>query len=361
MQKILSSTSDLRYDKTSLPSLQRAWTDADANLRIGRPVITTFGELGVTDLPAQATCVAYLDAQDHRAFEEPDDRHRFDDLDLDRLFNYATYREWSRHEKDPRRGIALMGFSGNGKTTYLHNRFAQRGIPLYQETGNPDMMAADLLQTKEIGAATTYWSDGPLKRAMLEGVPFLFNEMNNLQPSQATALNEVYEKGRALNPEDGSVIVAKRGFQVFATCNGSLIEDRTGAFKGMRGQNQSVDNRFFKYWVPYPTPEREAECILQIHPEIGPELASRMAAFADYTRKAADPDGSGVDGKMVSQGLSRRHLLDWADMLNGMAYLKQKGDKIDLASYTLNYIYTSGLAAEEKSAIEHFLMLAFNA
>jgi cobaltochelatase CobS len=314
----------------------------------------------VTDLPVQATCVAYLDCEGHPALDTPDERHTFDCLELDRLFNYCTYREWSRHDKDPRRGILLMGPSGSGKSTFFPNRFHQRGMPMYSHTARRDDTVADLVQMKDVTNGTTHWEDGVLLKAMREGVPFVIEEIDNLEPSQLLSLNEIIEKGRVLLPESNSAFVAKRGFQVFGTCNSSFTEDRTGMFRGTRGQNVAVSNRFYKYWYPYATPEQETACLLRIHPELGEEVASRMANFAEFTRKAADQESKGFDGKRISNPLSRRHLLDWGDMLKGMSYLRRQGEKIDLAAYTLNFVYTANMAREEQACIAHFLNLAFN-
>lgn len=352
----LSSSSDITFDRNALPSFQAAWDDEE---RVGKPAIMTFGELGVTDLPAQANCVAYLDIEEHASLSEPDPRHVFDDITLDRLFSYATYREWSRNNHDPRRGILMMGPSGTGKTTYLENRFAQRGIPLYSETGSPDMVLADLIMTKEVVNGTTYWEPGALLKSMVEGVPFVMQEIDLLAPAQLTSVNEIIDKGICLRPDDKTVVRAKRGFMFFGTCNSSFTEDRTGAFSGTRRQNQSVLNRFYKYTCQYATAEQEASCITRVHPEISLELANRMAQFADFTRSAANEEG--FQGRRLSQGLSRRHLLDWADMLKGMAYLRNSPEKIDLADYTLNFVYSGNLDAEETATVKHFLNLSFNA
>lgn len=354
--RLSSTSSDIKFDNSTLPSLKEAWNDQD---RVGKPAIMTFGDLGVTDLPKNANCVAYLDVAEHAALSTPDPRHVFDDIHLDRLFSYATFREWSRHDMDPRRGILMMGPSGTGKTTYLENRFAQRGIPLYSETGSPDAVLSDWIMTKEIVNGTTFWAEGALLMAMREGVPFVIQEIDLLAPAQLTSINEIIDKGICLSPEDKSIVRAKRGFQVFATCNSSFTEDRTGGFSGTRRQNQSVLNRFYKYTCGYASVQQEAECIVRVHPELPMELATRMAQFADLTRTAAAEGG--LDGRCMSQGMSRRHLLDWADMLKGMSYLRNHPDKIDLAEYTLNFVYSGNLDAEELATVKHFLSLSFNA
>lgn len=352
----LRSDSDLRFDKNVLPAFNKAWNDPD---RIGKPALVTMGDLGITDLPAQATCIAYLDVDGHSALDPADPRVKFQDRDLDRIFSFATYREWSRDDYDPRRGLLLMGPSGTGKTVFLRTRFAQRGIPLYSIVGDVETMALDLVQTKEVVNGTTYWEDGPLLKAMREGVPFCIEEIDLMHPGQLAALNEIIEKGRVLLPEDKSMFVAKRGFMVFGTCNSSFTEDRSGSFAGTRRQNTAVLNRFYKHTVRFATVDQEVECILNVRPTFPPELAKSMARFADMTRSAASDNG--FEGKRMSQGLSRRHLLDWAEMLQGMAYLKNTGEGINIAEYTLNYVYSANLAPEEKATVEHLMSLAFNA
>ena len=355
MVAALRSDSDLPFKNDVLPALEKAWQDPD---RIGKPALVTMGALGIQDLPSQATCIAYLDvAEDHSALSPPDPRVRFDDLDLDRIFNFATYREWSRNDFDPRRGILIMGPSGTGKTIFLRTRFAQRGIPLYSIVGDAETMAMDLVQTKEVVNGTTYWEDGPLLKAMREGVPFCIEEIDLMLPGQLAALNEIIEKGRVLLPEDKSMFVAKRGFMVFGTLNSSFTEDRAGSFAGTRRQNVAVLNRFYKHTVSFANVDQETQCILNVRPNFPAELARSMARFADMTRTAASD--TGFEGRRLSQGLSRRHLLDWAEMLMGMSYLRDAG--INVAEYTLNYVYSANLDPEERATIDHLMNLAFNA
>ena len=76
------------------------------------------------------------------------------------LFEYA----W-RH----RLPMLIKGPTGCGKTRFIQYMAAQLGRPLYTVACHDDLTAADLVGRHLIGDHGTYWSDGPLTRAVREG------------------------------------------------------------------------------------------------------------------------------------------------------------------------------------------------
>lgn len=342
-----------KIDNSSNQNFADTWNDND---RVGRVAKVLCGDAGIPGLPATLPAIVYLDVSpDHEGLTPINPNHVFDNLDLDRLLAFVISREWNRQEHEPRRGILLMGPTGSGKTSYLEQRHAQRGIPIYSITASHDLMAADLLQTKEVVQGTTFWSDGLLLKAMREGVPFLINEGDALSPVQWLALNEIVEKGKAVLPESGEVVVAKRGFNLHVTCNTSFTEDRRGGYSGTRNQNISVLSRFYLFELDYVTPEKEAEFLKVTYPTLPDPLIQPIVKIAEQTRKAYRGDGTGAT---LDIPLSRRHLAAWAEMIIEFSYLKAQ--KIDVIPYTLNFVYLNGLPAEQVEAVKQMVDLAFD-
>lgn len=333
------------------PFTTEAWQDPD---RVGKPAQMSCGDADIPGLPPAAKTVVFLDApENHPGVIPINPNIKFDVVDLDRLLAYAINREWSRQPYESRRGIMLMGPTGTGKTTFLEQRHAQRGIPVMSITATKDLTAADMLQKKEVAGGTTYWEDGVVVRAMREGIPVIIHEGNLLAPAEWVALNEVVEKGRAILPESGELVTARRGFMVHVTGNGRFTEGGLDGASGTRSQNTSVEARFFVYNMPHATVEQDVEYLTDRFPQLPAPLINSMASFAELTRKANAGDGS----VFLDNALDRRRLELWAEMMIGYSGLSSK---VDLAPYTLAFNYTNSLPPEQVEAVQQLLGVAFN-
>ncbi|WP_440986289.1 AAA family ATPase (plasmid) [Xanthomonas sontii] len=275
----------------------------------------------------------------------------FDNPDFDRLFTMTINREWERHESEPRRGLLVSGDSGTGKTTHIRQRFAYQGIPCIEVTMRPDMEPTDLLYTREIVGGDTMISYGAGALAAKHGIPMIINEIDAAKPSTLLGLNEFFDTGSIVINETGEVIQAKRGFQVFATCNSKFLDDPTDSFTGTRGQNVSVLRRFFSMVYDSPTVEQEQEFILSLYPDINPEVAKKKAEFIIAVR-AAGKEPTQVNGRTVqlSRTFCRSMVIDWLDLEGRFEYLAKQG--ISAAQYALGPVLTNLLPDHEKAAVK---------
>jgi len=65
--------------------------------------------------------------------------------------------------------LLIKGPTGCGKTRFVSFMAAKLGLPLYTVACHDDLTAADLVGRHLIGDGETFWSDGPLTRAVREG------------------------------------------------------------------------------------------------------------------------------------------------------------------------------------------------
>jgi len=324
------------------------------------------GDLGEIGLGSQFTgnqAACYLGTKDHPHLARCNPRFVFDNLDLDRLITATINREWLRDEHEPRRGILLMGPTGAGKTTYLRERLARQGIPAVEITWRPDMDAVDAIYTRELVGGDIFFTPAAIQLAAKGGYPVIINEIDMARPGQLVALNEIIDTGKIVIPETGETIEARRGFMVFATCNSSFTEDRTGAYAGARSQNVSVLNRFFKFQFGYPNEEQETDFIMSHFPQIPADMAKKYAWFVTMVRAASNPLSSGLRFttlgiRRVGLEFSRRNLLDWLNLAETFAYLENR--QVNVPKYALGPVFTAGLPDDERATVEHLLDIAFD-
>ena len=73
--------------------------------------------------------------------------------------------------------VLIKGPTGCGKTRFVQHMAARLGRPLYTVACHDDLSASDLVGRHLIGADGTYWSDGPLTRAVREGAICYLDEV----------------------------------------------------------------------------------------------------------------------------------------------------------------------------------------
>jgi len=323
--------------------------------------IADLGAIGFGTEFAGTQSAVYLGTEGHPHLASCNPRFVFDNPKLDRLITVTINREWDREEHEPRRGILLMGPTGAGKSTYFRERFARQGIPAVEMTWRSEMEAVDAIYTRELIAGDVVLAPAAIQIAARGGYPVIIHEIDNARPGQLIALNEIFDTGTITIPETGEVIHAKRGFAVYATCNSSFIEDRSGNYAGTRSQNVAVLRRFFKCKFEYADLAAEKAFIQKHFPDVKDDVAGQYAQFVTYLRKASDPLGDGLSvsnsKKRLSLEFSRSHLLDWLSLTTSFAYLEQR--QISVPKYALEPVYTAGLPDDEIATVEHLFDVAF--
>lgn len=150
------------------------------------------------------------------------------------------------------------------------------------------------------------WADGSLVESMREGHFFLLDEISLADDSVLERLNSVLEPQRTLllaeKGVDNSFIVAKPGFQFFATMN-------PGGDFGKKELSPALRNRFTEIWVP---PLSGTEDIFDI---VRTKLGANSKQLVDPIVQFAAWFGQTFRA-MASTPFSVREILVWVQFIN---------------------------------------------
>ena len=151
--------------------------------------------------------------------------------------------------------LLIKGPTGCGKTRFVSHMAARLGLPLYTVACHDDLTAADLVGRHLIGDGATYWSDGPLTRAVREGGICYLDEVVEARKDTTVVLHPLADDRRVL-PIDrtGELIEAPPSFMLIVSYN-------PGYQNLMKGLKPSTRQRFIALRFDFPDPKREQAII----------------------------------------------------------------------------------------------------
>jgi len=196
--------------------------------------------------------------------------------------------------------VMIKGPTGCGKTRLVRYMAQRLGRPLYTVACHDDLTAADLVGRHLIGDSGTFWSDGPLTRAVREGAICYLDEVVEARKDTTVVLHPLTDDRRILILErTGETLEAPRGFMLVVSYN-------PGYQNLLKGMKPSTRQRFVAMTLGFPRPELETS-ILMGETGIDAALAQRLVGLAGSLRALKDHD--------LDEGASTRLLVYAATLI----------------------------------------------
>lgn len=179
--------------------------------------------------------------------------------------------------------MLIKGPTGCGKTRFIAHMAARLGRPLYTVACHDDLSASDLVGRHLIGREGTFWSDGPLAKAVREGAICYLDEVVEARKDTTVVLHPLSDDRRILPIErTGETLHAPPEFMLVVSYN-------PGYQNMLKGMKPSTRQRFVAIRFSYPLPELEQE-ILRIETGIDNRLAHRLVTLGTALRSLKDHD-----------------------------------------------------------------------
>ncbi len=152
--------------------------------------------------------------------------------------------------------MLIKGPTGVGKTRFVAYMAAKLGLPLYTVACHDDLTAADLVGRHLIGDGATYWSDGPLTRAVREGGICYLDEVVEARKDTTVVIHPLADHRRVL-PIDrtGEVLHAPDNFMLVVSYN-------PGYQNFLKGMKPSTRQRFVALRFDFPDAAREESILI---------------------------------------------------------------------------------------------------
>ena len=194
--------------------------------------------------------------------------------------NETELFEHAYHNQLP---LLIKGPTGCGKTRFVAHMAAKLDRPLYTVACHDDLTAADLVGRHLIGDGLTYWSDGPLSRAVREGGICYLDEVVEARKDTTVVLHPLSDDRRILPIErTGEILQAPPEFMLVVSYN-------PGYQNFLKGMKPSTRQRFVSLRFDFPESVLEQEILIG---ETGADamLAKRLVNLANALRALKEHD-----------------------------------------------------------------------
>ncbi|XP_052242535.1 midasin-like [Dreissena polymorpha] len=246
--------------------------------------------------------------------------------------------------------VLLVGETGCGKTTMCQLYAAIYKSRLHSVNCHLHTESADFLgglrpvrsHDDEHKDKLFEWVDGPLVQAMKGGTMFLVDEISLADDSVLERLNSVLEPERTIllaekGGGDGATnqveqVVAKDGFQVFATMN-------PGGDFGKKELSPALRNRFTEIWCPPSNQRQDLVDIIEHNLHSGIHLGNQEDGTSGIGRAVMDFVEWFSNNELGRRcTVSIRDILTWVQFINTCSRKVSSADAMETDDVTLNQL-----------------------
>ncbi|MES9860656.1 MAG: CbbQ/NirQ/NorQ/GpvN family protein [Candidatus Thiodiazotropha sp. LLP2] len=231
--------------------------------------------------------------------------------------------------------LLIKGPTGCGKTRFINYMAAKLNRPVYTVACHDDLSAADLVGRHLIGESGTYWSDGPLTRAVREGAICYLDEVVEARKDTTVVLHPLTDDRRILPLErTGEILKAPPEFMLVVSYN-------PGYQNLLKGMKPSTRQRFVALRFEFPSPDLEIEIVIG-ETGIDTEMGKQLVRLANSMRALKDHD--------LEEAASTRLLVYAATLILGgyqpieacrAALVEPLTDDIETAAALMEVVYAS--------------------